>query len=121
MRGYTDSAASEVRVGDIVIEPTTGVLCAVESIEPVNEQGLITLHMRGSSSLSYMGIVCKPERVLRRGPRDAEVTVSQAPVVPVEIRATVTYSGPTEPNRWSECCACGMKSRAACVTMCLKG
>lgn len=72
MRGYIDTAASEIRAGDTLIEPTTGVLCSVQSVEQVNEKGIVVLHMRGSVSLSYTGLTCKPDRVLRRSPRTNE-------------------------------------------------
>ncbi len=75
MRGYVDTVASDVLAGDVLIEPTTGVLCRVQSVEPINAKGIVVIHTKGSVSLSYMGITCKPDRILRRAPRPGATTI----------------------------------------------
>ncbi len=113
MKGYIDSTAGEIQTGDVVIDPVSGVLARVESTEPVNAKGVVTLHMRGSVSLGYMGIVARPDRPLRRAPRQS-VQLIGALSVPVQVNATITFAE-------SQDCPCGLKSRASCAAMCLKG
>jgi hypothetical protein len=79
MKGYVDSFAGQIVTGDTIIDPHSGVLCKVESVTPQNEKGLVVLDMRGSVSQSYMGLVCKSDRVLRRAPRRDEITLYGAP------------------------------------------
>lgn len=99
MRGYVDTKASEIVAGDTIIDPITGVLCKVESVDPVNAAGIVTLHMRGS---------------VRRSPRSTDLRT-----------ADVDQSDDGAPARvplpLSQRCPCGLKSRASCQSMCLKG
>jgi hypothetical protein len=115
VKGYIDSTAGEIQAGDTLIDPVSGVLARVESVEPVNAAGIVTLHMRGSVSLGYMGITGRPDRPLRRAPRPSDMT---APTVLVD-----QADGPpiSVPMPISQCCPCGLKSRASCAALCLKG
>lgn len=113
MRGYIDSTAGEIVAGDTLLDPMSGVLCRVTSVE-APENGLVAIHMIGSVSLSYMGLSVKPERPIRRAPRGDEAPVSAPQSVPVRVDAPVTYVP-------SQMCACGFKTRAACAELCLKG
>ena len=69
MRGYVDSTAGEIVEGDTVIDPHTGILCSVTSVEPPTASGLVAVHMRGSVSGCYMGLSVPAHRPLRRAPR----------------------------------------------------
>lgn len=105
-----DAQASEIRTGDTIVDPNSGVLCGVESVEPPSEHGTVALHMRGSVSRSYMGLVCKVGRVLRRAPRREEArepTWANDPGLPVSDKLDL--------------CACGAKTRVGCIAACLKG
>lgn len=114
MRGFVDTRAADVVAGDTLIEPTSGVLCKVESVE--NEGEMIALHMRGSVSLSYMGFDCKPDRVLRIAPRAghvAEVPASPAKHVPVSAKVNISFGG-------AGLCLCGKRLQRECVDECIR-
>ncbi len=122
MKGYIDTTAGEIQAGDTLIDPTSGVLCRVESVEPVNDKGIVTLHMRGSVSLGYMGITGKPDRPLRRAPRPGATTqvagVDEvmgervSPLLPARrYDITITRSG---------LCSCGKRLERECADECVR-
>lgn len=69
---YVDTTAAEIVAGDTIIDPHSGVLCVVQDVVPPNRQGHVVLNMRGSVSLSYVGLICKATHDLRRKPRESE-------------------------------------------------
>ena len=132
MKGYVDTTAGEIQIGDTLIDPVSGVLCRVESVEPVNAAGVVTLHMRGSVSLGYMGITGKPDRPLRRAPRHAVETV-QASGLPVYTahKAKTDGGGMCEsveigfrrsPGAINPVgmCACGKRLERECADECVR-
>jgi hypothetical protein len=109
VRGYIDCTAGEIRTGDTIIDPHSGVLARVESVE-TGHPTMVALHMRGSVSRSYMGLSVEHARPLRRAPRPEE-SVS---VRPAEATA------PPPPSS-SAMCACGALTAQQCAVSCLKG
>ncbi len=110
MKGCVDSTLGEIQAGDVVIDPMSGVLARVESVEPVNEKGIVTLHMRGSVSLGYMGITGKPDRPLRRAPRPDTVPV----IVPSKMRSLHVPASP------GGMCDCGKRLQRECADECVR-
>jgi hypothetical protein len=123
VRGYIDSTAGEIVAGDTLLDPMTGVLCRVTSVE-APQGGTIAIHMIGSVSLSYMGLCVKPDRPLRRGPRAGEMPASggEGSGSPPRFKDmnTADVSGQYVTNPHVKC-ACGFKTRTACAELCLKG
>lgn len=121
MRGYIDSTAGEIVAGDTLLDPMTGVLCRVTSVE-APKGGLVAIHTIGSVSLSYMGLSVKPDRPLRRAPRASESSEGEGTVPPSRFKDMNTEDVPGQRVMNSQVkCACGFKTRAACAQLCLKG
>lgn len=123
MRGFVDTRAADVLAGDTLIDPNSGVLCKVESVQA--EGKMVALHMRGSVSLSYMGLSCDPERVLRIAPR-SDLTPGIGPVHVSVTFVSEKVAGVPIPRRSATAvarlgmCECGKRLARECADECVR-
>ncbi len=68
MKGYVDVAAADVRAGDVIVEPWSGVLSRVEGAEPAHNAHVV-LALRGLVSRSLVYLSLPEKKTVRRAPR----------------------------------------------------